>query len=137
MGVYWRSPRSRVTATSNPPRSHKERGSPFSVMCRQASGAKCANRPRRLMAAWVCRGGCQCRQLRVWSVGARQPMEPDFKEGDLLIVDPDEAPKAGDFVDRQERQRRGHLQKYLPRGGPTTAALASRSWCPSMTTMKP
>jgi len=43
-------------------------------------------------------------------------MEPDFKEGDLLIVDPDEAPKAGDFVIAKNGSEEATFKKYRSRG---------------------
>ncbi|HEH9400699.1 TPA: helix-turn-helix domain-containing protein [Aeromonas sobria] len=43
-------------------------------------------------------------------------MEPDFKEGDLLIVDTDEAPKAGDFVIAKNGSEEATFKKYRSRG---------------------
>ncbi|MFR9700876.1 LexA family protein [Aeromonas sanarellii] len=43
-------------------------------------------------------------------------MEPQFKEGDLLIVDPDEAPKAGDFVIAKNGSDEATFKKYRARG---------------------
>ena len=43
-------------------------------------------------------------------------MEPFFKEGDLIIVDPDEAPQPGDFVVAKNGSEEATFKKYRPRG---------------------
>lgn len=43
-------------------------------------------------------------------------MAPQFKEGDLLIVDPDVAPKAGDFVIASNGKSEATFKKYRARG---------------------
>ncbi|HHQ4530617.1 TPA: LexA family protein [Aeromonas hydrophila] len=45
-----------------------------------------------------------------------QSMEPFFKEGDLIIVDPDEAPQPGDFVVAKNGSEEATFKKYRPRG---------------------
>ncbi|GJC03077.1 hypothetical protein KAM385_01060 [Aeromonas hydrophila] len=45
-----------------------------------------------------------------------QSMEPFFKEGDLIIVDPDEAPQPGDFVVARNGSEEATFKKYRPRG---------------------
>ena len=43
-------------------------------------------------------------------------MLPLFKEGDLIIVDPDEAPQPGDFVVAKNGSDEATFKKYRPRG---------------------
>lgn len=43
-------------------------------------------------------------------------MEPFFKEGDLIIVDPDEAPRPGDYVVAKNGDEEATFKKYRPRG---------------------
>ncbi|MCS3456058.1 SOS-response transcriptional repressor LexA [Aeromonas sp. BIGb0405] len=43
-------------------------------------------------------------------------MEPFFKEGDLIIVDPDEPPHPGDFVVAKNGSEEATFKKYRPRG---------------------
>ncbi|MGL5036684.1 MAG: LexA family protein [Aeromonas sp.] len=43
-------------------------------------------------------------------------MEPEFKEGDLLIVDPDEAPHAGSYVVAKNGHEEATFKKYRSRG---------------------
>lgn len=43
-------------------------------------------------------------------------MEPEFTEGDLVLIDPDEPLHPGGFRGRQERRRRSHLQEVPPPG---------------------
>ncbi|MFE8726194.1 LexA family protein [Aeromonas hydrophila] len=45
-----------------------------------------------------------------------QSMEPFFKEGDLIIVDPDEVPQPGDFVVAKNGSEEATFKKYRPRG---------------------
>ncbi|MFA7833156.1 LexA family protein [Aeromonas dhakensis] len=45
-----------------------------------------------------------------------QSMEPFFKEGDLIIVDPDEAPQPGDLVVAKNGSEEATFKKYRPRG---------------------
>ncbi|MGS3179049.1 LexA family protein [Aeromonas dhakensis] len=45
-----------------------------------------------------------------------QSMEPFFKEGDLIIVDPDEAPQPGDLVVARNGSEEATFKKYRPRG---------------------
>lgn len=43
-------------------------------------------------------------------------MMPQFKEGDLLIVDPDETPRPGDFVVARNGSNEATFKKYRARG---------------------
>ena len=43
-------------------------------------------------------------------------MLPQFKEGDLIIVDPDESPHPGDFVVAKNGSEEATFKKYRPRG---------------------
>ncbi|MCF7719129.1 helix-turn-helix domain-containing protein [Aeromonas jandaei] len=43
-------------------------------------------------------------------------MLPQFKEGDLIIVDPDEAPQPGDYVVAKNGCNEATFKKYRPRG---------------------
>lgn len=43
-------------------------------------------------------------------------MLPLFKEGDLIIVDPDEAPQPGDYVVAKNGSNEATFKKYRPRG---------------------
>jgi SOS-response transcriptional repressor LexA len=43
-------------------------------------------------------------------------MEPDFREGDIIIVDPDLAPRPGDFVVAKNHVEEATFKKYRPRG---------------------
>ena len=50
----------------------------------------------------------------VWVQG--NSMEPDFSEGDLIIVDPDAVPSPGDFVVAKNGSEEATFKKYRPRG---------------------
>lgn len=50
----------------------------------------------------------------VWVQG--NSMEPDFCEGDLIIVDPDAVPLPGDFVVAKNGSEEATFKKYRPRG---------------------
>ncbi|BBQ51264.1 hypothetical protein WP2S18C03_03450 [Aeromonas veronii] len=43
-------------------------------------------------------------------------MEPRFSEGDLLLADPDVAPKPGDYVIAKNGSEEATFKKYRPRG---------------------
>lgn len=43
-------------------------------------------------------------------------MLPQFKEGDLIIVDPDEVPQPGDYVVARNGNNEATFKKYRPRG---------------------
>jgi len=43
-------------------------------------------------------------------------MSPQFNEGDLVIVDPDEQPRPGDFVVAKNGSEEATFKKYRPRG---------------------
>lgn len=43
-------------------------------------------------------------------------MEPEFREGDVIIVDPDVAPQPGDFVVAGNASEEATFKKYRPRG---------------------
>ena len=43
-------------------------------------------------------------------------MEPDFKEGDTIIIDPDVKPTPGDFVVAKNSEDEATFKKYRPRG---------------------
>ncbi|HHQ4611498.1 TPA: LexA family protein [Aeromonas veronii] len=43
-------------------------------------------------------------------------MLPQFKEGDLIIVDPDESPQPGDYVVAKNGSNEATFKKYRPRG---------------------
>lgn len=43
-------------------------------------------------------------------------MEPDFKEGDTIIIDPDVRPHPGDFVVARNQDAEATFKKYRPRG---------------------
>jgi SOS-response transcriptional repressor LexA len=43
-------------------------------------------------------------------------MEPDFKEGDLVIIDPNVSPRPGDFVVAKNGHEEATFKKYRPRG---------------------
>jgi SOS-response transcriptional repressor LexA len=43
-------------------------------------------------------------------------MEPEFKEGDSIIIDPDVKPSPGDFVVAKNAQEEATFKKYRPRG---------------------
>ncbi|MFQ2432747.1 S24 family peptidase [Aeromonas caviae] len=43
-------------------------------------------------------------------------MTPQFNEGDLVIVDPDEQPRPGDFVVAKNGSEEATFKKYRPRG---------------------
>ncbi|MFQ2693688.1 LexA family protein [Aeromonas caviae] len=77
-------------------------------MCEQATGF---DGSLEYVAAGVSVGSCA---FGLWVRG--NSMEPDFKEGDLLIVDPDEAPKAGDFVIAKNGSEEATFKKYRSRG---------------------
>ena len=77
-------------------------------MCEQATAF---DGSLEYVAAGVSVGSCA---FGLWVRG--NSMEPDFKEGDLLIVDPDEAPKAGDFVIAKNGSEEATFKKYRPRG---------------------
>lgn len=50
----------------------------------------------------------------VWLRG--DSMAPLFKEGDLIIVDPDESPQPGDYVVAKNGSDEATFKKYRPRG---------------------
>ncbi|ANT66609.1 LexA family protein [Aeromonas hydrophila] len=77
-------------------------------MCEQATAF---DGSLEYVAAGVSVGSCA---FGLWVRGTS--MEPDFKEGDLLIVDPDEAPKAGDFVIAKNGSEEATFKKYRSRG---------------------
>ena len=77
-------------------------------MCEQATAF---DGSLEYVAAGVSVGSCA---FGLWVRG--NSMEPDFKEGDLLIVDPDEAPKAGDFVIAKNGSEEATFKKYRSRG---------------------
>lgn len=54
------------------------------------------------------------RGFGLWVRG--RSMEPQFKEGDLLIADPDVAPTPGDFVIASNGSLEATFKKYRPRG---------------------
>lgn len=43
-------------------------------------------------------------------------MEPDFKEGDLVLIDPDLQPNPGDFVVAKNSEEEATFKRYRPRG---------------------
>ncbi|HAZ41953.1 MAG TPA: LexA family transcriptional repressor, partial [Methylococcaceae bacterium] len=43
-------------------------------------------------------------------------MEPEFKEGDTIIIDPDIKPSPGDFVVARNADQEATFKKYRPRG---------------------
>lgn len=43
-------------------------------------------------------------------------MEPEFREGDVVVIDPDVAPKAGDYVVARNHEEAATFKKYRPRG---------------------
>jgi SOS-response transcriptional repressor LexA len=43
-------------------------------------------------------------------------MEPEFKEGDTIIIDPEVKPSPGDFVVAKNAQEEATFKKYRPRG---------------------
>lgn len=45
-----------------------------------------------------------------------ESMEPEFKEGDSIIIDPDVKPAPGDFVVAKNEQEEATFKKYRPRG---------------------
>jgi len=77
-------------------------------MCEQATAF---DGSLEYVAAGISVGSCA---FGLWVRG--NSMEPDFKEGDLLIVDPDEAPKAGDFVIAKNGSEEATFKKYRSRG---------------------
>lgn len=77
-------------------------------MCEQATAF---DGSLEYVAAGVGVGSCA---FGLWVRG--NSMEPDFKEGDLLIVDPDEAPKAGDFVIAKNGSEEATFKKFRSRG---------------------
>ena len=54
------------------------------------------------------------RGFGLWLRG--QSMAPFFNEGDLIIVDPDEAPRPGDYVIASNGKDEATFKKYRPRG---------------------
>lgn len=50
----------------------------------------------------------------VWVKG--NSMEPDFSDGDLIIIDPDITPLPGDFVIAKNGDEEATFKKYRPRG---------------------
>lgn len=77
-------------------------------MCEQATAC---DGGLEYVTAGVSVGSCA---FGLWVRG--NSMEPDFKEGDLLIIDPDEAPKAGDFVIAKNGHEEATFKKYRSRG---------------------
>jgi len=45
-----------------------------------------------------------------------ESMEPEFKEGDTIIIDPDVKPSPGDFVVARNTREEATFKKYRPRG---------------------
>lgn len=43
-------------------------------------------------------------------------MEPEFKEGDVVVIDPDVRPNAGDYVVARNHEEAATFKKYRPRG---------------------
>ena len=43
-------------------------------------------------------------------------MEPDFKEGDAVVIDPEVSPLPGDFVVAKNGEEEALFKKYRPRG---------------------
>ena len=43
-------------------------------------------------------------------------MEPEFKDGDRVIIDPEVAPQPGDFVAAKNGEQEATFKKYRPRG---------------------
>ena len=43
-------------------------------------------------------------------------MEPEFREGDVVVIDPDVAPNPGDFVVARNHAEEATFKKYRPRG---------------------
>lgn len=43
-------------------------------------------------------------------------MEPEFKEGDIVIIDPDVKPSPGDYVVARNDEEEATFKKYRPRG---------------------
>ena len=43
-------------------------------------------------------------------------MEPEFKEGDTIIIDPDIKPSPGDYVVARNADQEATFKKYRPRG---------------------
>lgn len=43
-------------------------------------------------------------------------MEPEFKDGDRVIIDPHVAPQPGDFVAAKNGEQEATFKKYRPRG---------------------
>jgi SOS-response transcriptional repressor LexA len=43
-------------------------------------------------------------------------MEPEFKEGDIVVIDPDVMPSPGDFVVAKNHEEAATFKKYRPRG---------------------
>lgn len=54
------------------------------------------------------------RGFGLWLRG--QSMAPFFNEGDLVIVDPDEAPRPGDYVIASNGKDEATFKKFRPRG---------------------
>ncbi len=77
-------------------------------MCEQATAF---DGSLEYVAVGVSVGSCA---FGLWVRG--NSMEPDFREGDLLIVDPDEAPKAGDFVIAKNGSEEATFKKFRSRG---------------------
>lgn len=43
-------------------------------------------------------------------------MEPEFREGDVVVIDPDVRPNAGDYVVAKNHEEAATFKKYRPRG---------------------
>lgn len=43
-------------------------------------------------------------------------MEPEFREGDVVVIDPDVAPTPGDYVVARNHVEAATFKKYRPRG---------------------
>ena len=54
------------------------------------------------------------RGFGLWVCG--KSMQPLFNEGDLIIIDPDEAPRPGDYVVAKNGSKEATFKKYRPRG---------------------
>ena len=77
-------------------------------MCEQASNF---DGNVEYVAASVDVGPCG---FGLWSRG--RSMNPVFNEGDLVIIDPDESPRPGDYVVAKNGGEEATFKKYRPRG---------------------
>ncbi|MFB2830305.1 LexA family protein [Aeromonas jandaei] len=77
-------------------------------MCEQASGV---DGNTEFVLAGMDVGKCA---FGLWLRG--NSMAPTFNEGDLVIIDPDESPRPGDFVIAKNGSEEATFKKYRPRG---------------------